>query len=133
VRSPVETSSDIFLKVIGGLSTIGFMLSVAVLIATMLGTRWRLLAAVRWASVLGTGALVCASLFDLVASWAPLVLSCLGFVISLRAVALRFRPPPLRSYVDPDSGAGEPTWWTEFERDFRSYAARHASERRGTG
>jgi hypothetical protein len=83
--------------------------------------------------VLLTGAVLCASLMGLVATAAPLVLSGLGFVISLQAVALGFRPPPLRSYTEPDGAMGDPAWWTEFERDFRRYAARYASGERGAG
>ncbi|MGH2969233.1 MAG: hypothetical protein ACRDK0_09235, partial [Solirubrobacteraceae bacterium] len=80
----------------------------------------------RWWCLSLTGSLLWISLVGHVPT-STLVLSCLGFLISLQAVALA-------SFADRETVDEErsPAWWPEFERDFRIYASQ-ASEGGGTG
>jgi hypothetical protein len=116
--------------VIEALSTAAFLLSVAALISALRESSPRL-DTIRWLCLALTGCLLAAGLIGVVAAW-TLVLSCLGFLIALPAVAIA-------SYAEHETVEekpvelvhDEPAWWPEFERDFQRYA-RRASERRGT-
>jgi hypothetical protein len=70
----------------------------------------------RWWCLALTGAVLSIGLVAQIATWA-IVVSCLGFLTSLVAVALA-------SYAERESAEQEPAWWPEFERDF----ARHIRE-----
>ena len=107
---------------IGALSAAGLLLSLVGLL-TAFGERSPRRDVVRWMCLTLTGSLLCACLIGVVANWI-LLLSCLGFLVSLPAVAIA-------SYAEYETIDGEPAWWPEFERDFRRYA-RRASEGRGT-
>jgi hypothetical protein len=55
--------------------------------------------------------------------WA-LAVGCLGFLLALEAVALRFgQVRSLESYLSRVGSDDEPFWWPEFERSFRRYSA----------
>ena len=118
------------LMVIEALSTAAFLLSVAGLVSAFRESSPRL-DRIRWLCLALTGCLLVASLIGVVATW-TLVLSCLGFLITLPAVAIAsyaeretVEEKPVGLVLD------EPAWWPQFERDFQRYA-RRASQRRGT-
>jgi hypothetical protein len=79
----------------------------------------------RWWCLALTGSILSIGLVGQIAAWV-LVVSCLGFLISLVAVTLASyaeREPASREPLEP-----EPVWWPEFERDFARYI-RQISER----
>jgi hypothetical protein len=101
-----------------------FAVSVALLAATMAERGSRALSRVRAACVVSTGLLVATSFLHWPSRWA-LALSCLGFLVSLQAVAVAFgRLPSLRSYLDRRGAGAERGWWDEFERDFQRHTRR---------
>jgi len=108
------------MTVIGPLSAGSLVLSVAGLVAAFRERSARL-HKTRWWCLALTGALVCASVAGLTAPWV-VVVSCVGFLISLQAVALA-------EYAEPETVSFEPDWWPGFERDFRRYARRDFDER----
>jgi len=104
------------------LSVIGLLLSLAALVLTAREVELPRLGLVRWGCTVLTGLLVAASLVGAVRQWA-LALSCIGFLVSLQATALRFGVlKPLRAYLERGTPEGDPGWWSEFERDMRRYA-----------
>jgi hypothetical protein len=103
------------LMLLEALSLAGFTLSLAGIRAAF-GAHSPHLDKARWACLALTGSLLCASLIGVVAPWV-LILSCLGFLISLQAAALA-------CYAEPATVHEEPAWWPEFERDFRLYVLR---------
>ena len=70
----------------------------------------------RWWCLALTGSVLWICLIGQVAAWVTVV-SCLGFLISLVGVSLA-------AYAEPDAADDEPSWWPEFERDFRDYVRR---------
>ena len=70
----------------------------------------------RWWCLALTGSVLWICLIGHVAAWVTVV-SCLGFLISLVGVSLA-------AYAEPDAADDEPSWWPEFERDFRDYVRR---------
>ena len=68
----------------------------------------------RWCCLALTGSMLWISLVGQTAAWVTVV-SCLGFLVSLVAVALA-------AYGEPGVIEEEPAWWPDFERDFRAYA-----------
>ena len=110
------------MMLVGSLSVGGLLLGVAGLL-TAFGERSRRLDVTRWSCLMLTGCLLCANLVGGAADWI-LVAACLGFLVSLPAVAIA-------SYADDPAGQRpaetadrEPAWWPAFERDFRRYASR---------
>ena len=118
------------LMLLGALSAAGLLLSVTGLL-TAFGERSLRLDVGRWLCLTLTGTLLGVSLVGVVADWI-LILSCLGFLVSLPAVAIASYAECESVEQEPaETVDGEPAWWPEFERDFRSYA-RRASEGRET-
>ena len=70
----------------------------------------------RWWCLAMTGSVLWICLIGQVATWVTVV-SCLGFLISLVGVSLA-------AYAEPEAADDEPSWWPEFERDFRDYVRR---------
>jgi hypothetical protein len=84
----------------------------------------------RWWCLALTGSVLSIGLVGHVATWA-IVVSCLGFLISMVAVALASyaeRETAEREPAERETAEREPAWWPEFERDFARYI-RQASER----
>ena len=74
-----------------------------------------------------TGAVLCAALVGRSAGWIT-TLSCLAFLMSLIAVALAAYAE--RAEPESDRIGAEPTWWPQFERDFREYVRCASTEER---
>jgi hypothetical protein len=100
----------------------GFMLSLAVFAAASEEQSPRL-DRTRWCCLALTGSLLWIGLVGHPAAWVTVV-SCLGFLVSLVAVALA-------AYAEREAIEEEPAWWPDFERDFRAYA-RQALRTNGT-
>jgi hypothetical protein len=112
------------------LSVIAFLASFAVLVATGTQRPIARLAEARLACALLTGSLVAASFGDLIARWA-LAVSCIGFLLSVQAIALAFGYlAPLQSYLDRRAAVGDAAWWADFEQSFGRYATRRSRRRR---
>ena len=108
---------------------VAFGVSVAVLVATVTEKRPRTLSRVRSACVVSTGLLVATSVLGWPSRWV-LALSCVGFLVSLQALALAIaRVPPLGWYMERRATGADPGWWTEFETGFWRYARRGWRER----
>jgi hypothetical protein len=110
------------------LSLAGFTLSLAGFTAAF-EERSPRLNKTRWWCLALTGSVLWIGLIGHIATWA-MVLSCLGFLLSLVAVALACFAE--RETAERETAEEEPAWWPKFERDFQNYA-RHASDQRGTG
>ena len=95
------------------LSAGGFLLSLAGLAAAFEEQSPRL-DKTRWYCLALTSSLLWIGLVGHAPAWVTVV-SCLGFLVSLVAVALA-------AYAEPEMRDEEPAWWPEFERDFRAYA-----------
>ena len=104
------------------LSAGGFMLSLAGFAAAFEEQSPRL-DRTRWCCLALTGSMLWIGLVGHTAAWVTVV-SCLGFLISLVAVALA-------AYAEREVIEEEPAWWPDFERDFRAYA-RQALRTNGT-
>lgn len=104
------------------LSVVGLLASLAALVLTAREADVPRLDLLRWGCTALTGLLVAATFVDAVRPWS-LALSCIGFLVSLQATALRFGVlKPLGSYLERGTPQGDPGWWREFERDMRRYA-----------
>ena len=79
----------------------------------------------RWWCLAFTGSVLGICLIGQVAAWV-LVVSCLGFLISLVGVSLA-------AYAERDAADDEPAWWPEFERDFRDYVRRGLPTKEASG
>lgn len=120
---------------VDALSVVAFAASVTLMLVTARETCVPALREGRPACMLVTGVLVTATFADATDRWA-LVLACLGFLISLQAIALAFgQLAPLRAYLDRRTAGGEAAWWDDFERGFERYVVRrrHLSRLRRLG
>jgi hypothetical protein len=103
------------------LSVVGLLLSLSVLVLTARGVEVRHLGLLRWSCPVFMALLVSATFVGGVTRWA-LALSSIGFLLGLQALALRLGvPKPLRAYLERGTPQGDPGWWSEFEREMRSY------------
>lgn len=117
---------DLAVAVADALSIVVLLASVAALLLTASERETRELRAARPICALASALLVASSLIELVDRWA-LVVSCMAFLASVQAMALKFGyVASLQSYLDRHARDGEGAFWDEFERGF----ARHVARRR---
>ena len=94
------------------LSAGGFMLSLAGF-ASALEEQSPRLDRTRWCYLALMGSNLWIGLVGQTAAWVTVV-NCLGFLVSLVALALA-------AYAEREVVEEEPAWWPDFERDFRAY------------
>jgi hypothetical protein len=111
-------ASIVLSDALSALSAIAFIAAAAALIVSITEVPLPRAALLRHGSALLSGLLLGASQLHRIPPWA-LALSCLGFLMSVQAMAIEFgRIKPLRSYLSRRPAGEDPAWWAEFERSF---------------
>jgi hypothetical protein len=100
------------------LSALGLAGGAAALVGSIVELERLRPAWLRIASLLLSAAMILVTALD-GAQPVSAIMSCIGFLVALQAIAIEFaRLPSLHDYAADPSDSGEPLWWQDFEKEF---------------